>query len=411
MSSTLFAPITKLHLSNVSSIAAPEKNLYVLEMDVQKRKNPNAPEPMIAAACSDHSLRFFTRDKVNPIGSMIGHKSRITGVKFGKKNPSLCFTSSLDGTIRCWDTRMKGLKPPQIFTGYEGCAFTSFDVNCDDDVLCAGTELVEEDAYLMFWDVRSTNLLGAYKESHSDDITQVEFHPTKADSLATGSTDGLVCVFDIGKNNEQDALVTTLNSESTVQKIGWCGANSEYLYCLTDVYSLIVWDAVESSTLIKFTDVRESLKEDDCKIDYLVDCFYHSSLKSLLILGGTEAGELSLLSAGRDRLHAIHSLPGAHTGIVRCLNWDSKNEVLVTGGEDSILSVWRKSALDNPILMSEEELEGLSIGKDSSSHKATNPTQAAMDSPKMLKPRVTRSKFQRGRKPYGRGGGRGQFRR
>lgn len=45
---------------------------------------------------------------------------------------------------------------------------------------------------------------------------QVEFHPTKADSLATGSTDGLVCVFDIGKNNEQDALVTTLNSESTV---------------------------------------------------------------------------------------------------------------------------------------------------------------------------------------------------
>lgn len=389
-------------------------------MDVQRRASPHGPEPMIAAACSDHSLRFFTRDKVNLVGSMMGHKNRITGVKFAKKNPSLCFTSSLDGTIRCWDTRTKGFKPPQIFTGYEGCAFTSFDVNCDDDVVCAGTELVEEDAYLMFWDVRSTNLLGAYKESHSDDITQnnpfqvrqVQFHPAKADSLATGSTDGLVCVFDIGKNNEQEALITTLNSESTVQRIGWCGSNNEYLYCLTDVFSIMVWDAVESSTLIKFTNIRESLKEDDCKVDYLVDCFYHTSLKSLLILGGTEVGEVSLLSAGRDRLHAIHTLPGAHSGVVRCLNWDSQNEVLVTGGEDSVVSVWRKSALDNPILLSEEELEDLKSGRDPVT-KENNPPPppTVMDSPKMMKPRVPRSKFQRGRKPYGRGGGGSQFRR
>ena len=45
---------------------------------------------------------------------------------------------------------------------------------------------------------------------------QVKFHPNKSDWLATGSTDGLVCVFDISQSSEEDALVTTLNSESSV---------------------------------------------------------------------------------------------------------------------------------------------------------------------------------------------------
>ena len=47
-------------------------------------------------------------------------------------------------------------------------------------------------------------------------VFQVKFHPTKPASLATGSTDGLVCVFDISQSSEEDALVTTLNSESSV---------------------------------------------------------------------------------------------------------------------------------------------------------------------------------------------------
>lgn len=40
--------------------------------------------------------------------------------------------------------------------------------------LCAGTELFEGDAFLVFGDARSGKVLGGYWESHSDDITQVE---------------------------------------------------------------------------------------------------------------------------------------------------------------------------------------------------------------------------------------------
>jgi hypothetical protein len=50
---------------------------------------------------------------------------------------------------------------------------SDFDIACNKLFICGGTELIENDAFLLFWDVRSTNLLGGYWESHTDDITQV----------------------------------------------------------------------------------------------------------------------------------------------------------------------------------------------------------------------------------------------
>jgi WD40 repeat protein len=77
---------------------------------------------------------------------------------------------------------------------------------------------VDEDSFILFWDVRSggNKLLGAYWESHSDDVTAVRFHPEKFNSLATGSTDGLLNIFDLLQPNEDDALLYSLNTESSV---------------------------------------------------------------------------------------------------------------------------------------------------------------------------------------------------
>lgn len=48
-----------------------------------------------------------------------------------------------------------------------------FDVSCDGRFLVAGTEVFKDDAFLLFWDIRSTNLLGGYWDTHQEDITQV----------------------------------------------------------------------------------------------------------------------------------------------------------------------------------------------------------------------------------------------
>lgn len=48
------------------------------------------------------------------------------------------------------------------------------DVSCNGRMLCAGSQLADDDAYLVFWDNRNTGPLGGYWNSHTDDITQVD---------------------------------------------------------------------------------------------------------------------------------------------------------------------------------------------------------------------------------------------
>jgi len=75
--------------------------------------------------------------------------------------------------------------------------------------------------FYFFFDIRERTLLGAYWDSHEDDITDMKFHPKNPDFIVSGSTDGLVCVFDISKTDEDDALLCTLNTESSVGNIDW----------------------------------------------------------------------------------------------------------------------------------------------------------------------------------------------
>ena len=45
---------------------------------------------------------------------------------------------------------------------------------------------------------------------------QVHFHPSTEKSMVSGSTDGLINVFDIMQTTEDDALISTYNTEATV---------------------------------------------------------------------------------------------------------------------------------------------------------------------------------------------------
>lgn len=100
----------------------------------------------------------------------------------------------------------------------------SFDISCDEKLIAGGTEHIGGDAFILFWDIRQTNskiksknnLLGGYWESHMDDITHLTFHPTKRDVLASGSTDGLINIFDLTQSSEDLALTYSLNTESSV---------------------------------------------------------------------------------------------------------------------------------------------------------------------------------------------------
>lgn len=125
----------------------------------------------------------------------------------------------------------------------------SFDISCDEKLIAGGTEHTSGDAFILFWDIRfsnsninsKNNLLGGYWESHIDDVTCLSFHSNKRDILASGSTDGLINVFDLIQPSEDLALTHSLNTESSVVR------TSSYIYFFNIIESFINYCLINCS--------------------------------------------------------------------------------------------------------------------------------------------------------------------
>lgn len=108
--------------------------------------------------------------------------------------------------------------------------------------------------------------------SHEDDITDMKFHAKNADHLISGSTDGLICVFDISKTDEDDALLCTLNTESSVGNIDWHenALGKDLVSCITHTNDLQLYnmeDFDEAEMLVSFD--RETVTSQ-MKVIYLI---------------------------------------------------------------------------------------------------------------------------------------------
>lgn len=138
--------------------------------------------------------------------------------------------------------------------------------------MAAGTELIGEDAKIIFWcvekfisfnqelvqfinskllflfffrDLRNSSIMAQFVESHNDDITQIQFHPTSPSQLICGSVDGLICSFDLKNFNEDDELIGVINSGSSINRAGYFGPDGEYVYCLTHIETFSLWGTSE----------------------------------------------------------------------------------------------------------------------------------------------------------------------
>lgn len=174
-----------------------------------------------------------------------------------RNDPNILFAGSVDGSVFMYD-----LRTFETVHEFEDSSnnnkkktITNLDINQNDRVLCAGTDQIENDVFLLFFDIRQKVLLGGYWESHTDDITQVKFHPKIPDRMASGSVDGLINVFDISNTNEDDALLHSYNTESSVGNINWHKNvfQKDLLSCITHTNDFQLFDVDESDLITSFT--------------------------------------------------------------------------------------------------------------------------------------------------------------
>ncbi|CAJ1074530.1 WD repeat-containing protein 89 [Xyrichtys novacula] len=333
----------KLNGLSIARRSHPEEPTYLLHVALQ-------PSGLLAVSCSNFTVHLHNKDTLTLLGEYQGHSKPLCGVVFSHQSPDFLYSGSADGTVRGWDVRRPGTEAAQVFKSDSSHSFCSFDLNCGDTLLCAGTEQVnDEDSFLVFWDVRKpgAGLLGVYSESHSDDVTQVCFHPRDKDRLASGSTDGLVNVFDLSRGAEEEALLATCNSNSSAGSVCWSGPDYTQLLCLSHDEGLHLWDlgqldTEEPLTIFSTSDARGlTLLSGGGGVDYLVGGRWLEDAQKLLVVGGENSGDLHLMECDDRGLRLLRSLKGGHASTVRCFIWDAAGEALVTGGEDAQLLLWK----------------------------------------------------------------------
>lgn len=101
----------------------------------------------------------------------------------------------------------------------------------------------------------------------------------------SGSTDGLICAFDISQTEEDDALLCTLNTDSSVGNINWHEnpMGKDLVSCITHTNDLQLFNAedFDEAELLKSFD-RESVTQHIKvkSISMLVDnLLFHQSIR------------------------------------------------------------------------------------------------------------------------------------
>lgn len=291
------------------------------------------------------------------------HKATITGLVFHPTEPNLFFTSSMDQAVKQWDTREDGNKPSLVFedTSRQDATEANFrpakplmsmDVSSNGKLICAGTEQVVKDSFILFWDVRKSQLMGGYWDSHEDDVTVVKFHPDQADTLASSGTDGIVNVFDVSESCEDDALQTSINTISSVQKLCWFhgkgGTEWNSLAVVTHTEEIHLWQTEDVGPYHCFSrdDLCAGVKRSNTDFTYVVDVFEttsHQDTHQLKVLAGSSCPDnpcLRLLDVKKTKLKPRSNLEVDSNKMIRCTRYLRERDGLLTGGEDGVVRLW-----------------------------------------------------------------------
>ncbi|XP_037948746.1 WD repeat-containing protein 89 isoform X2 [Teleopsis dalmanni] len=275
-----------------------------------------------------------------------GSGSTVCGLRFLDETSNCLLVGTTNGYVRLFDLRAQREQALFDTTSESSTSktITSFDCNANSRILCAGKEKYQDNVFLLFFDIRERRKLGGYFESHTDDITSIRFHERDPDLLCSGSTDGYINVYNIKEETEEDALLTTINTESSVDRLNWhknvyeqdiisCITHTDFmLYKCEDGDEISKFERPVISTAIKRTNPANC---NIINVHNMVD-------NDMFLLVGTNLrkGEvLRSLHVFNKTLVPLSNFEG-NKQIVRESVYDMKTKCLLTAGETGIVSLW-----------------------------------------------------------------------
>ncbi|MCO5597046.1 hypothetical protein L7F22_051120 [Adiantum nelumboides] len=349
----------KLRTTLQASFGAPENPDYVFDIAASE------DDSVMVVSLSTYALKLYSPISGQFLGDCLGHTDTINDVLFPDvKVPQLFCSCSSDGSVRVWDTRMR--QQVTLLHSQQSLELFSVSVGGSSSYLFAAGGK----AKVLFWDWRTRKELACLEECHTEDVTQVRFHPTRKEKLVSASVDGLMCSFNtLGEINDDEGLDMVMGVGTSVGRIGFFGKSHEAIWCLTHIETLSIWDFEEGSKVADFGDTRSKASANWAlpSADYLVYCHYSPGVERLWLIAGNNSGSLGYFPVSYSDNQANGSnntgvlgpasavLDGGHTGVVRSV-WspshckDNPTEpaglFCWTGGEDGRLCSWSEGDSD-----------------------------------------------------------------
>lgn len=230
----------------------------------------------------------------------------------------------------------------------------SYSVNCNKTLIAIGTEEVDNNAAICFWDLRSNKFnepINVFYDCHSEDVTSLSFHPTVPYALASGSTDALLCLYNLSNISDEYESIHQVLTLDSVSEIGFFGPSNSFMYTLSHMESLFLSRFIDGENIATFKDVRQSYNKgdihsvmgdsEDIKIDYIIKGQYDNASGRLYLICGNQQGDIAIFNVSLEGLELTNVLSNVHSDIVRTVSWNPTNRIALSGGEDGNFAAWR----------------------------------------------------------------------
>jgi WD40 repeat protein len=357
--------------SSASNIAADstayEEGHYVLHVACGPCPNSttstSAPKAPLTCALSNQCVQTYDRATLKKCHTINqAHRAPITDLAHSQIASSgdaihspLLVTSSQDGLVKIFDLRVNSSSSPvphvmQLDLAKSKEEALSVSVGYNGTLAAVSGSK----GNIHFFDLRNTasstsngssDPLGSYVDSHTDEVTKVRFQRLDRDShnttslLVSASEDGLACIFDTSQPSEELALRSVMNVGSPLRDVGFFGPSFEGLYCLTGSETMSAWHHDSAQKICDFGDVRNQLSSSSgIPIHYLVGCSWDRD--ELNLVAGNTDGECAIFKVDTGSISVKKILSGGHKGCVRSFVPCTWNNSIITGGEDSRLCEW-----------------------------------------------------------------------
>ena len=171
-------------------------------------------------------------------------------------------------------------------------------------------------------------------------MTSVEFHSEQQDRLVSGGTDGLVNILDLSKCEEEEALVTSHNTEDSVASVVW---SREEVVVRTHTEAVQTWSPATSSRQVWCRgQVAAGLRRRVEQHVYIAGVWPHQG--EVIVLAGSRclAGpclrSVALTGQGALQPRADFLRPGP--SVRSSLHLKHRDDFVLTGGDDGVIRLW-----------------------------------------------------------------------